>query len=205
MSTPHLEVLVEEHSMEVFLAELLPRLLGPRTAFTIHAHQGKSDLLAKLAPRLRAYAKWLPATWRIVVVVDRDRDDCRELKQRLESWSAAAGLLTAWTCGQSSWKIVNRIAVEELEAWYFGDWKAVRQAYPRVAEGIPRQEAYRDPDATIGGTWEALERILQRAGYFAGGLRKTEIARAVARQMDPASNTSRSFRVFRDAISQVAI
>jgi len=70
-------VLVEEHSMEVFLAGLLPRLLGQRATFTVHAHQGKSDLLAKLAPRLRAYAKWLPATWRIVVVVDRDRDDCR--------------------------------------------------------------------------------------------------------------------------------
>jgi hypothetical protein len=38
--------------------------------------------------------------------------------------------------------------------------------------------SYRDPDGVLGGTWEALERILKRAGYFKTGLRKMECARA---------------------------
>ena len=69
MATTHLEVLVEEPSMEAFLRALLPRLLPQDRTFEIHPFQGKSDLLGKLEARLRGYAAWLPADWRIVVVV----------------------------------------------------------------------------------------------------------------------------------------
>ena len=85
--------------------------------------------------------------------------------------------------------------IEELEAWYFGDWQAVRRAFPRVSPTVPDRRGYRDPDA-IAGTWEAFERILQRHGYFRGGLRKTEAARVIAAHMDPARNRSKSFAVF---------
>jgi len=44
MTANHLEILVEEPSMEAFLAQLLPRLLGERATFTLHVHQGKRDL-----------------------------------------------------------------------------------------------------------------------------------------------------------------
>lgn len=37
-------------------------------------------LLARLPERLRGYASWLPDTWRIVVIVDRDDADCTTLK-----------------------------------------------------------------------------------------------------------------------------
>lgn len=96
--------------------------------------------------------------------------------------------------------MVNRIAVEELEAWYFGDWEAVRQAYPRVSVSIPRQARYRHPDAVTGGTWEAFERILQRHGYFQSGLRKTEAARAVGEHLDASRNSSASFAALHDAV-----
>ncbi len=52
MNAEHLEVLVEEPSMEAFLDELLPDLLGDRATFRIHTHQGKYDLLGKLSARL---------------------------------------------------------------------------------------------------------------------------------------------------------
>ena len=66
-----------------------------------------------------------------------------------------------------SWpSTANRIVMEELEAWNFGDWEAVRAAYPRVSKGVPRQVGYRDPDAIAGRTWEAFERIMKRSGYF---------------------------------------
>ena len=100
--------------------------------------------------------------------------------------------------------MINRIAIQELEAWYFGDWDAVRAAYPRVSETVPRRTGYRDPDAIAGGTWEAFERVLQRSGYFAGGLRKIQAARSIAPHVDPVRNTSHSFQVFRDALLELA-
>ncbi|RMD61198.1 DUF4276 family protein [Candidatus Parcubacteria bacterium] len=203
MSVEHLEFLVEEPSMEAFLNALLPRLLPNQVNFRIHVFQGKMDLLQKLPHRLRGYASWLPDTWRIIVIVDRDNDDCHVLKARLESIANAEGLRTRTTGSGTSWQVVNRLAIEELEAWYFGDWDAVRRAYPRVPEGTSRQRNYRDPDAIPGGTWEAFERILQRAGYFKGGLRKIEAARRIGALIDPNRNQSHSFAVFRETLREV--
>ena len=111
-----------------------------------------------------------------MVVVDRDRDDCQELKQSLEEAASRSGPRTRTQAGDSSWQVVNRIAIEELEAWYFGDWEAVCIADPRASKNIPKKAGYRDPDAIQGGTWEAFERILKRGGYFKTGLRKTDKA-----------------------------
>lgn len=196
----HLEILVEEPSMEAFLALLLPRLLNGRATFRLHPHRGKGDLLAKLNARLRGYAAWLPEDSCIVVVVDRDADDCRSLKLKMEHAAANAGLVTRTVAPHPRWQVVNRIAIEELEAWYFGDWGAVREVYPRVAPDVPNRSAYRDPDAIAGGTWEALQRILQRASYFSSGIRKVEIVREMGRQLDPVRNRSASFSLFRDTL-----
>lgn len=200
MSAAHFEFLVEEPSMEAFLRALLPRLLPHDRTFEIHPFQGKSDLLGKLEQRLRGYAAWLPSDWRIAVVVDRDDQDCRVLKGQLESMAQRAGLRTRTGARNAPWQLVNRIAIEELEAWYFGDWAAVRSAYPRAAENVPRRQALRDPDAIAGGTWEAFERIMQARGYFRGGLLKIEVARAIGAQVELARSSSRSFRVFCDAL-----
>lgn len=197
--TQHFEVLVEEPSMEAFLRGLLPRLLPPDRTFAIHPFQGKQDLLGKLEGRLRGYAAWLPADWRIVVVVDRDDDDCRQLKQQIEQAAAKVGLKTR-SCSSSCWQLVNRIAIEELEAWYFGDWQAVQAAYPKVPATVPQQARYRNPDAISGGTWEAFERILQKHGYFKGGLPKIEVARTLGSLFDPSRCRSPSFVCFRDAV-----
>jgi hypothetical protein len=200
MPAAHLELLVEEPSMEAFLRALLPRLLPQDRTFEVHPFQGKSDLLGKLEDRLRGYAAWLPADWRIVVVVDRDDEDCRELKDRLESIARNAGLRTRTRAGNAPWQLVNRIAIEELEAWYFGDWAAVCSAYPRASSNVPRRQSFRDPDAITGGTWEAFERVMQEHGYFKGGLLKIEAARAIGANIDHARSSSRSFRAFSDAI-----
>ena len=186
--------------MEAFLRRLLPRLLPTSCTFEIHAFQGKPDLLAKLSDRLRGYSHWLPSDWRIVVVVDRDHDDCQDLKQRLEDLAARAELRTRTQAGSSNWQVVNRIAVEELEAWYFGDWDAVRASYPRVSPNVPAQARYRNSDAITGGTWEAFERVLKHRGYFRTGLRRIEAARAVGAEFDPARSRSRSFACFREAV-----
>ena len=198
----HLELLVEEPSMEAFLRTLLPRLLAPGFTFEVHVFQGKRDLLSKLSARLRGYQRWLPPDYRLVVLVDQDDDDCRVLKKRLKHAATTAGLASRTQVGNQTWKVANRVVIEELEAWYFGDWDAVRAAYPRVRASVVQQARYRDPDAIPGGTWEAFERILQRHGYFKTGLRKIEVAQAVAAHLDPGRNKSRSFATFRDVIAE---
>jgi hypothetical protein len=200
MRATHLEVIAEEPSLEAFLRVVLPKLLVPETSFEIYPHQGKDDLRKKLPSRLRGYASWLPETSRIVVVVDRDDDDCAELKAWMDRMATEANLRSRSNAGRRPWQVANRIAIEELEAWYFGDWDAVRESYPRVNAAIRRKAQFRDPDAIAGGTWETLERILQKAGYFKNGLRKIEVARAIGARFDPQRSQSRSFQVFRDVV-----
>lgn len=154
MSVSHVEVLVEEPSAEAALHLLLPRILGDVATFAIYPHSCKDELLTRLPERLRGYASWLPPDCRIVVIVDRDDDDCSELKRQLEQMARDAGLSTRTSRAQEI-QVVNRLAIEELEAWFFGDWEAVRGAYPRVNAHIPQQARYRAPDAIRGGTWEA--------------------------------------------------
>jgi hypothetical protein len=143
---------------------------------------------------LRAYRAYSPAEYRLVVLVDQDDDDCLALKGQLERAAAEAGLLTKTRAqpGQD-FLVLNRIAVEELEAWFLGDMEAVQHAYPKVRAGSKASTA--NPDATPGA-WEMLERHLRRAGYFRGGLNKIEAARNIAPHLCPERNTSPSFHVF---------
>ena len=194
-------VLVEEPSMEMALEQLLPRMLAGAD-FQIIRFQCKDDLLKNLPDRLRGYSQWLPANWAILVLVDRDDDDCRVLKQAMEKMAADSRLLSKTLAGHGQpFQVANRIAVEELEAWFFGDWTAVQTAYPRVSASQVSKQGFRDPDAVLGGTWEALERVLKKAGYFKTGLRKMECAKQVAQHMEPARNASRSFQAFAGAVA----
>ncbi len=203
MNVERIHFIVEEPSMERFLQALLPRWLGEKP-FDVFAFQSKDQLLQYLPLRLKGYSAWLPETYRIVVVVDQDEDDCHQLKAKLEGFASAANLRTRSHPSQGQFTVVNRLVIEELEAWYFGDWEAVRAAYPRISSHIPKKARYRDPDAIAGGTWEAFEQVLQRAGYFKTGLRKIEAAEAIAPHMDLRRNKSRSFQLFRDVVIEFA-
>ncbi len=189
--------------MEAALRQIVPKIIGD-LSFEVYPYQCKDDLLGKLESRLKGYAAWLPEDWRIIIIVDRDDDHCNQLKERLDETARNAGLRTRSRRGGSTIQVVNRIAIEELEAWFFGDWEAVRAAYPKVNANIPNKSGYRDPDAITGGTWEALERVLRRAGYFQTGLRKVEAARAIAERMEPPINRSASFQAVRNALGEMA-
>lgn len=194
----HLELFVEEPSAEAALNNLLPRLIGETTTFQIYVHQGKRDLLTCLPDRLRAYRAWLPDDWRIVVLCDSDNADCRALKRQMDQIAQHAGLTTRATAGpESSFQVLNRLAIEELEAWFFGDSEAMQLAYPRLTIQMHRQP-FRNPDAIRGGTWEALQRVLQRAGYYRNlrHIPKIEVARAISAHMHPERNRSQSFQAF---------
>ncbi|MDH2240007.1 DUF4276 family protein [Pigmentiphaga sp. GD03639] len=196
-----LVVFVEEYSMEVALEQLLPKLLGD-IEFQIIRFQCKNDLLKQAPNRLKGYAAWLPKNWRLLILLDRDDDDCIALKSELENIAATSGLRTKTAEGNGqNFQVITRIAIEELEAWFFGDWQAIQKAYPRVSATVSQKAGFRDPDAIAGGTWEAMERVLKKAGYFSTGLRKVELARSVAIHMDCEKNRSRSFQAFTEAVT----
>jgi len=199
----HIEFLLEELSMEAFLQAWLPSFLPAGCTFETHPFQGKRDMLRKLQGRLRGYRYWLPDNHRLVIVMDCDGDDCVELKNRLERVCQVAGLQSRRSGDRGIWQVVTRIAIQELEAWYFGDWEAVRQAYPRVPHNIPGRQGFRYPDK-IGGTWEAFERILKRSGYHGNGLPKVETARNVGKYIDVSRSISPSFRSLANALRDAA-
>lgn len=192
MTIAHFEFLVEEYSMEEFLISWLPTHLPGHISFKIISFQGKMDLLSKADARLRAYSRWIPSDWAIILIVDRDNQDCGLLKVKLEQICAAANLATR-RISPVGWRAATCIAIEELEAWYFGDWTAVISAYPKVSPYVRSNARYRQSDAVEGGTWEAFEQVLQRAGYFAGGLQKVSAAREVGKHIAASRSNSASF------------
>jgi hypothetical protein len=195
----HLEFLVEEPSAEAALSHLVPKVLGSDFSFGVYPFQGKQNLLKNLPARLRAYRRWLPEDSGIVVLIDADGRDCREQKALLEGAAQQAGFLTRGS-RRGRLEVLNRLAIEELEAWFFGDVSALCEAYPGVSPSLGERAAYRDPDTILGGTWEALERVLQKAGYHRGGLVKIRAAREISACMEPDRNRSRSFHVFRQGL-----
>jgi hypothetical protein len=197
----HIEFLLEEPSAEAALLNILPKILEQNITFALHPYQGKQDLLKKLLDRFRGYKPWLPEDWRIVVLIDADDEDCRGLKAQLDNIAYRSNFITKSTTTDSpNFQVLNRLAIEELEAWFFGDVEALHTTYPRISLNLGNKAKYRDPDAITGGTWEALERELKRVGYYSGGLSKISAAREISLYIDPARNRSHSFQVFRQGL-----
>jgi hypothetical protein len=198
-----LHFFVEEPSAEAVLVELVPRILHEHVdkfEYEIFPFQGKLALLRNLPNRLKAYRHFVDNEWRVIVLVDRDDEDCERLKQQLEQISHNTGLTTRSNSPQT-FQVINRIIIEELEAWFFGDVEALVAAYPHVDPNLAQQAAYREPDAIRGGTWEQLERILKH--YHPGGLEKIRAAIEISMHMEPERNRSQSFQTFRSALLEL--
>lgn len=136
----------------------MPNILSDSITFETHSFQGKQDLLSKLPNRLKGYKKWIPNDYIILILVDKDNEDCQKLKRKLEKIAIDAGFVTksvAKSKSKKKYQLINRIMIEELEAWFFGDIQAVTKAYPKVSKNICEKAAYRDPDDIQGDTWEA--------------------------------------------------
>ncbi|GAA3918354.1 DUF4276 family protein [Hymenobacter algoricola] len=196
----HIEFLLEEESAKAALDLLLPRLLPPGATWACYPHRGKTDLLQRLPGRLKTYARQFPhqPDLRVVVLMDADTD-CRRRKAEMEQVVAAAGLLTKTTAGAGQpFRILTRLAVAELEAWFLGDRAAIQAAYPRVRPqhfgGLPP-----NPDA-IADTWETLWRVLREGRYYLAGKAKVEWAETITPHLDPDRNTSASFQYFRQSL-----
>ena len=179
----HIEFLVEELSAEAVLQEIVPKIV-PHVTFKVHTHQGKQDLLRKLPSRLKAYRRWLPSDSRIVVLLDADTPEkCKELKARVEAMVHDAQFSTPSSRGAGEpVEVLVRLAVEELEAWFFGDTVALRTAYPRVPASLGKKARYpqsrRDPRRNVRSarTGPAPSKAPQRAVPEDHGRQKHRVA-----------------------------
>ena len=197
----YLEFLLEEPSAEAVLRTILPKILSGNISYDFFVFKGKEHLLKNLPERLKTYRQWISDDWRIFVLIDEDRKDCHELKAKLEQAAHEAGFVTKSSAApDESFQVVNRLAIEELEAWFFGDVEALHAAYPRIPKTLQYQARYRDPDAIQGGTYEALERLLIRQNYFRERIPKPTVAQNIAQHMVPSRNRSKSFQVFVEGI-----
>ncbi|WP_171075817.1 DUF4276 family protein [Streptomyces sp. YIM 121038] len=192
-----LELLVEEESAAEALRPLLSKLLeGTKVRVGIRRFRGKPDLLKNLPDRLRGYAaaRRRGADIRVVVLVDRDNDDCTALKKKLDDIAEKSGLTPHGRRGANhSFQVLNRIAVRELESWYFGDWEAVRAGFPKVPKQAPH--AYRsNPDAVAGKCSDTFEKVLHASGVKIAS--KPEWGRRVGPHLNLEKNRSPSFHAF---------
>ncbi|ESQ12748.1 MAG: DUF4276 family protein [Thiohalocapsa sp. PB-PSB1] len=190
-----LEVIVEEPSAEEAIKCLLPKIVQARAETKVINMRNKSRLFQNLPARLRAYRKRIDngEDLRILVLLDRDQDDCQALKKRLEDIARSATLATK-TRPQSDGRfiVVNRIVVEELESWFIGDTAALRKAFPSLPGKFPGN--FSNPNN--GGTWERRHRFLKTNRSYRSSYPKIEAARKIAPHIDPVRNLSPSFQQF---------
>jgi hypothetical protein len=211
----HIEVLVEDSSGKRLLDSLLPKLLGaqhnPHT-WRVIAYKGighipkrlgagadpsKRILLERLPRLLRGYGK-TPGIDAVVVVLDADKHDCVNFLAELKALA---------TSSDPPQNTLFRLAIEEIEAWYFGDRQALTTAYPRAKAEILNR--YVQDSAC--GTWELLadaiypggSATLKKAGWPLPGQVKHEWAEKIGRLLDPDRNASHSFGKLRDGLRRL--
>lgn len=174
--------LLEEESMKEVLDIILPQILPESVTFRTIPHRGKSDLETSIPHKLKA---WRQPDTKFVIVRDQDSGDCIQVKKALEELAAPYGR-----------EVLIRIACRELEAWYFGDLKAVSSAYDVDVEKLSKKKKYRNPDS-IGNPKEELRKLFPKHQQIDG-------ARRIAVHMDVNHNTSVSFNAFISGVRRLA-
>jgi hypothetical protein len=198
MTVRQLEVLVEEPSAKVALDILLKQLVPGNRRFAVRNFDSKHKLQKALPKRLAAYARRIKKgeDLGILVLIDKDSDDCEALKERMEADAVGCGLATkSFPDVQGRFHVVNRIVVEELESWFIGDPAALRKAFPKLPP-VNSKGIFAKPDNQGNKAWENLHRFLKKHGVYRNSYPKIEAARKIAPHIDPARNRSPSFRQF---------
>jgi hypothetical protein len=209
----HLEILVEDASGKIALGTLIPKVLGdigdPHT-WRIHGYkgigripnnlQGKADpskriLLDRLPRILNGYAN-TPGVDAVLVVLDSDARSCVNFLLELKAIAASTYPNTLF-----------RLAIEEMESWYFGDRNALKTAYPQAIDKV--LNAYKQD--SVCETWEMLADAihaggsteLKRLGWPLPGQVKCEWAENIPPHMNIDANHSPSFSKFVEGLRRL--
>ena len=178
-----LVLLVEEPSMKVLLETMLPSILPDEWTFQVVPFSGRNDLEGNIVRKLRG---WNEPDVRFVIVEDQDNADCKARKQNIERLVAEAGK-----------PALVRIVCHELEAWFFGNFEAVAEAYgkPEVAMKHSRKRKYRNPDGIID-VKEEFRKLFPEHQQLSG-------AQLLAPCLNFDTNSSRSFQAFVSGVKRL--
>lgn len=186
MNEEHIEILVEEKSMEFFLEQLLPMVLPEDYLLGVNCfirpHEGKSHLLKSIPKKSRAY-KHFGYPIKLIIIHDQDSNDCKKLKR---------DLVKSVEDNNSDIPLLVRISCKELENWYLGDLTAVEKLYPKSkAAKFINKARFRVVDKLNGS--DEMERLSDE-------FTKTYCAKNICQYMDLDANTSESFQQFLSGI-----
>ena len=189
MST--LFILTEELSIKNIFDIVLPQILPQDIRFRILVHQGKNDLEHALMKKIASLSKIEGS--KILITMDQDNNDCKQLKQKLEN-------LIKEKC-ICNYKI--RIVCKELESWLLGDLSAIEKAFPRFKRELYAEKAQiRDVDKIREKPTDFLLRIIPDF-KDREKLPKLEFSKKIAPFMDIKKNNSKSFNHTISAIKQL--
>lgn len=212
----HFVILVEDISGQTALEILIPKIISTQQhKFKIHYYKGighipkdlksaseanKRILLDQLPQLIQGigqtfsqYPPDYPAV--LIVICDLDNRCLSTFRRELLDIVNKCNLPP---------KTQFCIAIEEGEAWYLGDFAAIKKAYPKAKQKV--LDSYTND--SICGTWEKLadavfsggKQKLSKQGGQAIGLEKTNWANNIPPHMDVDNNLSPSFCYFRDKL-----
>jgi hypothetical protein len=210
-SLMHLEILVEDQSGKKALDILVPRIIGHEHTYRVIDYKGIGRIPANMRdttnaadrillenlPKLlkgygRTYAGYGPNYQASVILVcDLDKKCLKSFRENLYNiLNSCNPKPVTFFC----------FAIEELEAWFLGDIKAVKSAYPNADKDILSQYE----NDSICNTWEVLadaifsggSQKLLKSGWQAIGIEKSNWANNIAPNMSINDNNSPSFCYF---------
>ena len=213
----HFEILVEDQSGKKALDILVPKIVGDAHTFIVHPYKGigripkemrdtedasKRILLDNLPKLLKGYGNTFTGyqNYPAAVVLVCDLDDKCLKKFRAE----LCGILNA--CNPKP-ETCFCIAIEEGEAWFLGDLRALNAAYPKAKVAVLNSYV----NDSICGTWEKLAdavyqggaSALSAKGWQAVGVEKSKWAETITPHMTVENNRSPSFCYFRGKLQEL--
>jgi hypothetical protein len=213
----HIEILVEDSSGGKLLESLLPKILGDNHGghtWRLHPYKGIGRIPAKLTssadPSRRILLDQLPRILRgygkssgvdaVVVVLDSDNRDCKAFLNELHRLRDACGKIPT---------TLFRLAIEEVEAWYLGDRKALHQAYPNTRNDV----LARYKQDSVRGTWELLadaihpggSKGIRDQGWPLPGQLKYQWAEQIGPLLNIDDNLSPSFKKLREGLRRLVM
>jgi len=208
----HYEILIEDESGKQAMEFLIPKILTNKFTYRIIPYKGighipkslkphidanKRKLLNQLPRLLQGYGR-VPNIGAVIVICDLDNKDKTQFLDEL-------------------YNIINNcnpkpivyfcLAIEEFEAWYLGDFNAIRIAFPNAKNNVLRNYV----NDSICGTWELLADAICKGGrksiksWIAEGEQKYIWAIKISPHMDVDNNLSPIFCEMRDLLRNIAV
>lgn len=205
----HLEILIEDSSGKALLEHLMPKIINCEgVSYKIREFVGRGHIPKKPSPNIKnktllgsipSYFEGLSYVDALVIVLDSDNNNCQDLLYRLKELEAR--------CQKRPRTVLFRLAIAEMEAWYFGDREALQRAYPDVDQKI--LDGYKQD--SVCDTWERLAEAIGYAkevkamkdSIALSGPFKHQLAQKLGPLMNVEKNTSPSFCKLRDGIRRI--